>query len=1301
MDYLKKFFSSLLLTIVFFDGILFSEELSMPNYPYIRYTVDQGLPQSSISYLTQDTYGFVWIATNEGIARFDGNSFKPYTVRNGYPFKLISGLIEYKPGKLLIAGAIHRIWELSNDQVKNIIIDSSLTNSKVNFLAKTYDNEILIGLEPGGLYVLANDTIKLHIKDQNGPLKGAVICAAKDFKGNYWLGTYENGVQVFKDTTKILHLTQKDGLPSNQVRSILPLPTNKVWIGTHAGLFVYGDSHLTRELNQKFSNVFIFYIYTKNYQDIWINFGSRPGGVLHVKDNELKEILHSNEGTFSRTTLIDESGALFIGTYKGLIVLPNRNFENFGKESGLTDTYIRSIAYGPDGHVWVATKNDGIFKIINNNKFIKISVPDSILLGNSIFCLEVIDKKLWLGTSRGIFIYDKGKIISNKFTKFFKGKMVRLIKPIEGIYYFVTKRGIYKIVNKKIIDITYNLKNQNISFWGIAQDKNGKLFVASNGKGIFILKQNKWEPFHAPDSARFFLGVHPDKHKNLFFNSSNHLYKWDGKDFIKIVNTKSTIWDVLPSDKIIWALTSNGLYQIKNGKIRIYNRGNGFITTEFNIGCAFSINDNEAWFGGVDGIVHYKKIEEYPELPQKFYISHIESADSFLSFPYTSKIIFPFSNNSLRFYFTQINYGNGPYFKFGYWLEGFTKDTLILEDEHINYIDYSYLPDGFYTFHLFLYNPFTGEYADQRKVSFTILVPWYKSPIFILSSIFVSMFIVLLIIRARESYLKKRNLLLELQVQERTEDIRQSYKLLKKETEQRKKAQASLKKEREQLEITLKSIADGVVRIDSQGKILLMNQSAEKILGISKVQAQNKFFNELFLLREEANGNIIKLPERLVPTDGKENSSGNFYALLELSHKSTRNLNVSWSIIKGENDQNIGYVLVFRDVSLEKQLEKEILKSQKLESIGLLAGGIAHDFNNILTSILGNAQLVKMKLNGQPDLQHYLDGIEEATLNASHLTKQLLTFAKGGEPVKELLSLKTLLIENVEFALRGSNVTANFNIAPDLWPIEADKGQLNQVINNLVINAAQAMPNGGVLTVIANNCTGEKINKLFSDKPHKHYIQIKIIDTGIGIPKENLTKIFDPYFTTKQRGSGLGLASTYAIIKKHDGWITVESELGKGTTFVIYLPAKPAAIVTEEKKKSEIEALKEKRILVMDDEEYIRELIGSFLDMMGIYCEFAEEGLEAIQKYKKAMSSGKPFDAVIMDLTIRGGMGGKEAVKEILNLNPSAKVIVASGYSTDSLLANYKEHGFIGRLSKPFTLDELNKILIKILKNAN
>jgi len=393
------------------------------------------------------------------------------------------------------------------------------------------------------------------------------------------------------------------------------------------------------------------------------------------------------------------------------------------------------------------------------------------------------------------------------------------------------------------------------------------------------------------------------------------------------------------------------------------------------------------------------------------------------------------------------------------------------------------------------------------------------------------------------------------------------------------------------------------------------------------------------------------------------------------------------------NEKRAHFVLA-NDITERKKSEENLLRAQKLESIAILAGGLAHDFNNLLTGILGNISLAKLDSRSGEGVYERLEEAEKATNRAQNLTQQLLTFSRGGAPIKKTLTISNLLEDSASFALRGSKSRCEFKISGDLWPIEADAGQLSQVIHNLIMNADQSMPNGGTITVIAENITLAAHNP-FSLKPGD-YITIFVADSGIGIPQEYLEKIFDPYFTTKHTGSGLGLATSYSVIKRHDGHITVDSTLGSGSTFLIYLPACKNAVCPQPLKATGA-VRGSGRILIMDDEEMIRDVAGRILRKLGYEVESSRDGAEAIDLYKKALDRGEPFHAVIMDLTIPGGMGGQDAIKKLQEIDPSVKAIVSSGFSDDPVMAEFKEYGFCGVVSKPYTIKTLSEMVHKIL----
>lgn len=389
-------------------------------------------------------------------------------------------------------------------------------------------------------------------------------------------------------------------------------------------------------------------------------------------------------------------------------------------------------------------------------------------------------------------------------------------------------------------------------------------------------------------------------------------------------------------------------------------------------------------------------------------------------------------------------------------------------------------------------------------------------------------------------------------------------------------------------------------------------------------------------------------------------------------------------------------ISIVRNITKRKQSDEELLKMEKLNSIGILAGGVAHDFNNILTIILGNISLMKTYVKSDDKISKKLSDLEKTVLQAKSLTKQLLTFSKDSKPFKKVTYINDLIKETTNLALSGSNVACKMYIPSNLWPVEIDCAQMSQVISNLVINAYQAMPNGGYIFIRCRNIELSE-NEIVGLSPGK-YICISIKDQGCGISKDKLLKIFDPYFTTKKTGIGLGLASAYSIIKKHNGHILVKSKLDKGSVFKIYLPACEGVPIEIEEPKYEL-INRENKILVMDDEIDIRKTLSAMLKHLGYKVVSCKDGVEAIELYKKAMSLGDAFDAVIMDLTIPGGMGGEETIKHLLKIDPKIKAIVSSGYSAGGVISNFKDYGFKGVINKPYTMEELSNELNKVLSS--
>jgi PAS domain S-box-containing protein len=391
------------------------------------------------------------------------------------------------------------------------------------------------------------------------------------------------------------------------------------------------------------------------------------------------------------------------------------------------------------------------------------------------------------------------------------------------------------------------------------------------------------------------------------------------------------------------------------------------------------------------------------------------------------------------------------------------------------------------------------------------------------------------------------------------------------------------------------------------------------------------------------------------------------------------------------------------DISKSRRTEDDTRDrtSDRLRSIGALAGGIAHNFNNIMTGLYGNITLAKMELTNETEAISHLEKAENSMKEAVKLTRQLLTFAKGGEPIKETFDPTDLIQDTAAFNLSGSSVRLDIDMPSPLWPVHADKEQIGQVIANIVTNARESMKTGGTLTISPENTTLLKDNLLTIARGA--YLKLVFKDLGKGIHQRDLDRVFDPYFTTKPDGKGMGLSICYSIVKKHQGHVSVVSQLGTGTIVTVYLPAEPpeppkeATMTTDDSISDDSTPEKRARILVMDDEEHIRSITRKMLEKFGYTVILATDGEEAVEAYGKSVEEGTPYDLVIMDLTIPGGMGGKEASTEILTMDPSARIVVSSGYSNDPVMADYKAYGLKGIIPKPYRLAELKETIQNLI----
>jgi PAS domain S-box-containing protein len=508
---------------------------------------------------------------------------------------------------------------------------------------------------------------------------------------------------------------------------------------------------------------------------------------------------------------------------------------------------------------------------------------------------------------------------------------------------------------------------------------------------------------------------------------------------------------------------------------------------------------------------------------------------------------------------------------------------------------------------------------------------------------------------------------------------------------ERSRVESALRENEERLQDFFDSALDLIQIVDADGRFVSVNRAWLETMGYAHDEAVNMSIFDVLAPeslehcrtcfgRVMSNADIGRVEFEMISKDGRR---------ITLEGYVNPRL---------EGGRVVAARSIFRDITERRKLERNLLNAEKLESIGVLAGGIAHDFNNLLTAILGNISLAIEHTPGAGPARYNLAEAEDASLRARDLTQQLLTFSKGGSPIRRMVSIAGIVRDSATFALRGSNVRCDFEIADDLAPVAVDAGQFGQVVHNLVGNARQAMPDGGVVRVRCENAILEPGHNLpMGDGP---CIRITVEDQGVGIPSENLKRIFDPFFSTRKDGSGLGLAVCYSVVRQHDGALTVESEPGKGSRFVIHLPASEdrQGVPPDPKRTAGTShSTHTRRILIMDDEEMVRKVATEVLTAIGYDAEGVPDGAAAIERYSAAMREARPFDAVLMDLTIPGGMGGKEAVRKVLDIDPGAKVIVSSGYSNDPVMADHRAFGFCGVIAKPYRIKDLRELLGRLV----
>ncbi len=1250
------------------------------GFTVTNFSTQDGLISNVVNVISEDSQGNLWIGTEKGASKYDGKIFTNFTKKDGLPYNNVWCILDDREGNIWFATHGGGISKYDGKSHTIFTKKDGLSSNYVNWALKDREGNLWFATEEG--VTRYNGKVFTILTEKDGLANNSIWSIMQDHEGNLWFGTEGGGASKLilstsseqalseaeeSNRTTFRNLTKKDGLISNNVTWIAEDRQRNLWFATDKGVSKYDGKTFTHFTEKDgLSNRTLWSILEDREENLW--FGTDEG---LKKYRQRRFINFSKKDGLSNNTvwsvMQDQDGSFWFGTDDGLNKYDGNKFISYSKKDGLADNIVYSILQDNEGHLWFGTEN-GLSQY-DGKTFTTYTKKDG-LAGNTIIAIfEDKDGNLWFGTHLGgVSKFDRHKFINFPEKDSLSYSTVNVIfQDHKGNMWFGTEEGAKKYDGNTFTNFTTKQGLSDNSVSTILEDADGNLWFGTFNGGV--------TKYTVPENDEF--------GSFEYFTIEQGLI--DDSVFLMIFDDFGDLW--IGTNKGVSKLDIKEYNRTGKKLFKHYNQLDGFAGVECNHGAVYKDRESNLWFGTVKGVNQYSQRQYKPNtLAPLTHITNLrlsfkevdwslftDSLDQKTHLPINLKL--PHDKNYLTFDFFGVSLTIPEKVRYQYKLEGLDKDwSPVIEQK---YATYAKLPPGEYTFKVKACNNENVWNRHPTSYSFEITPPFWRTGWFQFLSFIMGTSIIYGFIKLRTRTLEKQRNVLEELVNVRTKEL----------IKEKEKIEG-INLELQKLSLVASETDNAVIIADADGKIEWLNVGFTNMYGYSLEELKKTKGSKIAQI--SSHPNIAEILDRSI----RINLSNTFESN-EIS-KDGKEFCVSSTLtpIFDEKGELKNLVMIAVDITKQKQAEKELLKAQKLESLGVLAGGIAHDFNNILTAILGNTSIAKLELDNfdKKEIDNILIQAEKACLQAKGLTQQLITFSKGGVPIKKIVSIDNLLKDSVDFALRGSNVRCEFKIAKKLWSTEIDEGQISQVINNVVINAKQAMPEGGIIEVNVENVVGMEHSDSGPPQKNSHHVEISVKDDGVGISTEHLQKIFDPYFSTKQNGSGLGLATSYSIVKNHDGFFMVDSELGTGSTFHIFLPACDPVKVSKKAVKPEA-FVGTGSVLVMDDEKPVRDFLSRLLKRFGYSVEVTKDGLEMIEVYKKSKESGKTFDAVIIDLTVRGGLGGAQAIEKLLAFDPDAKAIVSSGYATHPVMSDFKKHGFKAVLPKPFEVKDLANAL--------
>ena len=1246
------------------------------------YGVEDGLPSSEIHDLQQDQQGRLWLATRGGIASYDGLSWRDYGMAEGLSWADMAALRFAADGQLFCISERqpYHIFKAQKGRFELVAVNDApprsaeLTGFEVLPARAGEASRVVMATLDHGLFVLGASGW-LHLTDAQG-LPGGRVLSLAIFQGQLLVAGRD----------ELLRLEGDRLVPALSVRP--PSPPGGLAVEQYLGgeaLWLVGRDWVGRARGG-----------LKNFnvlgEGLELGWPTWPTAVRLAADHLDGLFIGHDRGLYTFDTtgdaarlrlqqddeavqslLVDREGILWIATRGDLIKLASRRFSSWTRADRLFADDVTAIYERRDRSLVFGHR--GGLSVLAGDQVKSRPLPTLAPSGRPERVREITEDaagRLYLAVDgAGLLRLDGDTLRSFGAADGLPGTVTSVALAKDGVLWVGTDRGAYRAQGESFVREGPELRIRRLF-----AAKEGGVYVAA-AEGLYQSGQWRHWTCGLDEPCRSVFAVLEKADGALLVGTGEGLYTVD-KGAISLTGGKlvpaqgprieTSIFWLLESAGTYWAGTGDGVFRFDlQGQSAHFTIRHGIAGREIHRGAGIRDHRGRVWIGTDRGATVYDpRFEPKQKVPPHAELLEVEGGDQRFPLQGEGRAEFAAGNNDLIFRFHVLSLIDESRTQIRYRLAGLDPDWRYLPTPLLQEALYYDLPPSTYIFEL------QAASADEawgdilRSAPLTIAVPFFRQPWFFgllalagIGALFVSQSFI-----AQRRYSRR----LEREVETRVAELRASEDRYRK---------------------TFRGIDDGILTSDGEGKIVLLNPRAQELTGWKEKDAVGRAVEEVLRLYSEKGDEDTPLTTRSI--EFRDSLGPAQTAMLVTKSGEKRLVELSAAPVSSGSAFG-GLIFALRDVTRKRQMEEEVSRAQRLEAIGILAGGIAHDFNNLLTVLLGNLSLMRETLPLEDDMVANLVDAENALLRARDLTQQLLTFARGGSPVRKTASIADVLRDSASFVLRGSKVRCELDLPEHLWSVEIDAGQMSQVINNLLINASQAMPSGGQVLIVGRNST-ENPEPLLPGR----YVQIDITDQGVGISEELLPRIFDPYFTTKQDGKGLGLASAYSIVRRHDGLLTVRSKIGRGTTFSIFLPASRSAAKKEkgETKRSTFQG--SGRALVMDDDPAVVRTAATLLEKLGFEVSRAADGREAIDRYSEALRDGRRFAVVLMDLTVPGGMGGQQAVKRLRDLDPGVKAIVYSGYSNDTVLANYRDYGFVGRLPKPFRLQDLAEAIAEAL----